>query len=47
MDRHAEQREQKRRKRSKGGKQMIVQGRGYVRLNLQAIEKGAKQCSSR
>lgn len=41
-DRHAEQREQKRRKRSKGGRQMIVVGKGYVQVNLAAIAKAAK-----
>lgn len=42
-DRHAEQREQKRQKRAKGGRKMIVQGRGYVRYNLAAIAKGAEK----
>lgn len=41
IDRHAESREKKRLKKSKGGKKMIVQGRGYVTLNLAAIQKGA------
>ena len=42
MDRHAEQRERKRRRASRGGKPMIVRGASYVRYALSAIERGAK-----
>lgn len=42
MDPHAERRERRRHKLSKGGRAMVVQGRGYVRVNLAAIEQGSK-----
>lgn len=41
MDPHAERRERRRQKLSRGGRAMVVQGRGYVRVNLAAIEQGA------
>jgi uncharacterized protein YbaP (TraB family) len=43
-DRHADTREQKRRKRSQGGRQMIVVGKGHLVLTQAAIaKKGASK----
>lgn len=38
-DRHAERREQKRVKRSKGGRQMIVVGKGHLVMTQAALAK--------